>query len=280
MIYIYKDNFVSRGLFAYFWTVVDAFKYLKNPEDALYISLINATPYYDTNYSKTNNVWEYYFQQPFLDIDISSETTSDIIVNQNFVNNLMFTVKNGRYVLDKDRDVINFAKTIIDKYIKIQPHIQDKLNILHQTLFSKYKVIGIHIRNGEHYANNNRGHGRHQQYLMDNEYYVKTIKSYIDDYDKVYVMSNDKEPRDYIRKYFGDSIIFYDHPYISDKNNIDTTWLFNNNNYDKGEAAVLEALLMGKCHHKLLVNSNLGFFSALYSNSPYTMIDKHIRYVS
>ncbi|MEY4332416.1 MAG: hypothetical protein RLZZ196_1154, partial [Bacteroidota bacterium] len=68
--YIYTDN-MQKGLFAYYWGIINALSKLKEG-DKLYIDLVNKTPYFDLNYTLTNNVWEYYFEQPFSDYDLTN----------------------------------------------------------------------------------------------------------------------------------------------------------------------------------------------------------------
>jgi hypothetical protein len=280
MIYIYQDDFVVRGLFAYFWTVADVLRRL-NDDDLLFVDLRKIGPYYDPNYKPTDNVWEYYFEQPCgLTLDCYDIEHTTLIYNEYEVrNNLIFGPQYGNYSLsdnleDKDRlyRTKREAKKVITKFIRFQPHILEKVDKFYKTYFTN-NVLGVHVRYGEMFT---RGHSNATQ-LMCSEYYYPYIDKELDLYDKLLLITNNLSIReDFIIRY-GNKLIYYDCNLLS-TTDIDNTWLHNDRNYDKGEFAVIDCILLSMCQKKLVTASNLGCLSTLLNDNPCEFIDKGIYY--
>ena len=230
MNYIYEEKFGNRGLFAYFWCVLDCLKNL-NESDKLFVNLNNKTPYFDINYTKTNNVWEYYFCQPSdLNDTCYNQEHKIIDIDNNFVKNMLFSIDTNtkKYSL---YDIKNqsIAKELVKKYIKFQPHILEKVANFNLNHFKNKKVIGIHVRGGEHF---NSGHAKNQYHMLTLDNYFSKIDENLNNFDIIYLTSNDALPRSEFKKRYEDKVCFYDHKYLADSAT-DTTWLHVNENYNK-----------------------------------------------
>lgn len=269
MNYLYKDAYSERGLFAYFWCVVDALSNL-NDDDELYVDLKKTTPYFDPNYSQTDNVWEYYFEQMS-----DSLNRYDVIYefNSDKISNLKFGIENGKYVLQYDRDRIALAKKLIKKYIRFKSHILDKKKKFVDEFFAGNTILGVHVRAGDHFT---VGHGRN--FKLTNEFYFNQIDELLHNYDKLFLITNNMDIRvKFIEKY-GNKLVYYDNKFLS-LSGVDITWEHRDNNYQKGEGAVLDCLLFSECNMLLATASNLGCLSVMLTENEYKYIDEHVRYI-
>ena len=81
--------------------------------------------------------------------------------------------------------------------------------------------------------------------------------------------------------YYGDLMIKYDCDLLCPPGvHLDTAWLHNDRNYEKGEFAVIDCILLSKCAKILATSSNLTSLSIVLSGSETEteFIDTHITY--
>lgn len=287
MIYIFKDDFVDRGLFAYVWNVMDAYSKLE-PEDKIFVDLRWKTPYFDAKYKTTSNVWEYYFEQPSgLTLNCYKENHG-IIKNDEYKAKTLnkFGVDNTtkKYALVSYPEIQELGKKLIRQYLKPQNHILEMVDKFHSKNFENKKILGVHHRGGFHYIT---GHGGNQNHLIDNNYYFSIIDKEINNYDNVFLICNDAETKLTFKNKYGSKLITYQYDCLG------TTQTFgyfhpgsgnyvpiNYEGYKAGESAVIDCLLLSKCNKKLVVNSNLSICSVLLNDNDFEFIDEHIKYWS
>lgn len=280
MIYVYKDDVCPRGLFAYVWTVLDTIRKLE-PEDLLYVDLTTGIPtYYDPNYTRTNNVWDYYFQQPFnLTEDCYNSEHKIYYYNGEEVGTtFIFGIKNGKYRLAHTTKIRAEGKRLVDKYIRFQPHILTKVEDFYSANIKNKNVVGVHIRGGSMYTSNPGSHGHGDWYpeLGQTEYYYPFVDAELEHHDAVFLMANNLDSREKFKARYGNRLLHYDSDLLSD-GPVDLTWLHNDRNYEKGEVAVIEILLLNHCNKMLLTSSNIGLFATLYGNTQYQYLDEHVQ---
>ena len=107
---------------------------------------------------------------------------------------------------------ICFHRNTIEKYCKIKPEI---LKLVDDFLlpYSGKKILGLHRRGRDHFT---IGHGSGQNHLLSNEYLKSIIDQYIDDYDYLYVNSDESSYYKYLKEIYPSKIIFF-----NDKNEYD-----------------------------------------------------------
>ena len=273
MNYVYIDNcYPARGLLAYFWCVIDVLRTL-GEEDKLFVDLSNRSLYYDPGYLDTNNVWEYYFEQPS-NLD-SSEGCDPIFYDVNRAKKLVFGLKNGRYSIQSDLKVFKMAKKLVEENIRFKPHIISKVDDFVNTNFKEEKILGVHVRGGAHLIT---GHGKGQSGKLDLKHYFRNINKQFADYTKLFLMTADGGIREIFKSEYGAKLLFFPgviSPGIgkeAEKQNMDK-------NYLKGETAIIESILLSKCDKMILTGSNLGCFSMTLQEFPnWEIIDSHINY--
>jgi hypothetical protein len=59
---------------------------------------------------------------------------------------------------------------------------------------------------------------------------------------------------------------------------LDIPWIHNDRNYEKGEFAVIDCILLSKCTKILATSSNLTCLSVVLSDADIEFIDTHITY--
>jgi hypothetical protein len=284
MIHILKDAYAPRGLFAYVWNVMDVLNKLQ-PDDQLFVDLRWTTPYYDSTYSKTNNVWEYYFKQPFdLNLDCYKQNYNLINYDQSYAQNIKFGIDDTtrKYALYSHEELRNIAKKLIRNYLKPQDHIQSIVDTYSNQNFNNKKILGVHYRGGYHYIN---GHAANQEKLLDYNYYFKLIDEQLNDYDQLFLICLEKETKQVFKDKYKSKLLTLDSDHLGTKMGFGyfhpgagSLFPFTCEWYKVGETAVVDCLLLSMCDKKIVTQSNLGFVSLLLNDNPYEFIDNHINY--
>lgn len=280
-VFLYTDD-MQKGLFAYYWGVINALSKIKN-DDKLYVNLSKKTPYYDPNYKVTDNVWEYYFEQPFCDYDLTNAISCDFSTFCPNPDSFEFGLDgNGNYSLStnskyyKERSVL--AKKLTKKYFKLKPHINQKIKKFERENFKGNRVLGVQYRGGEalHTA-----HGKNQFNLMDIDYHISKIDESLQtgEFDKLFLITNDQYARDILMDHYKDIIFKYDSDLLCPVGvHLDIPWLHKDKNYEKGEFAVIDCILLSKCKKILATSSNLTCLSTILNANEIEFIDNHINY--
>jgi hypothetical protein len=275
MIYIYQDDLCDRGLFAYFWTVVDVLKRLKE-DDVLFVDLRERGPFYDPKYEPTNNVWEYYFQQPFnLTLDTyNQEHTVVKYDGYELAKDFIFGLSENHYTLSYEPNSRSIAKQLVEKHIRFQPHIMKIVNDFALNNFQNKKILGLHVRAGNMFI---QGHAHGFTQFMTAEHFYPYVDKELDQYDNLFLITNTLRIRDSFISRYGNRLVYFDTDTLAPCD-LDVTWLHQDKNYAKGEAAVVECVLLSLCNKMLVTGSNLGCLSTLLSNNEYEFIDQEVIY--
>lgn len=279
--FVYTDD-MQKGLFAYYWGVINALSKI-DKNDKLYVDLSQKTPYYDPNYKETDNVWEYYFEQPFSDYDLSSSILCDFNTFCPNPNAFKFGLDGeGNYSLSANSkyydERISLAKQLTKKYLKVKPHIVKKIeNFVNENMQEK-NILGIQYRGGEAF---HTAHGKYQHHMMSIEYHISKIGENLKtgNYDKIFLITNDQYARDILMNHYKNDMIKYESDLLCPVGvHLDIPWIHNDRNYEKGEFSVIDCLLLSKCQKILATSSNLTCLSAILSEGEVEFIDKHITY--
>lgn len=279
--YNYSDR-MKKGLFAYYWGVINALNHINPETDKLYVNLSKLTPYYDPNYTITDNVWEYYFEQPYDDYDFSNMIASDFTTFCPDPSRFLFGLDGcGNYSLSlkspnssKSRIL---GKELTNKFIRFKPHILKKVDdFFNQNMTTN--TLGIQYRGGEAF---HTAHGKNQSHKMSIEYHISKIDENLNTgkYDKLFLITNDQYARDILMSHYEGIITKYDMDLLCPVGmHICNAWLHNDRNYDKGEFAVIDCILLSRCKKILATSSNLTCLSTLLTESECEFIDEHIYY--
>jgi len=227
-------------------------------------------PYSD----KRPNIWNHYFKPINDGVEVGEVVTSNIfstispIIQSPFNTNLNDFVLgfDGRSMLwnfkqRNDLEMERFNRQeigkIVEKYIHLSDDMESIVNDFHSKNFAE-KTLGIHVR-GTDYQ------------FHDFMSYVNAINKHKDNYDRIYLATDNNETISRMRELYGDKICYYE-TQIRANNFVDTVVVFDGrlikNDQDKvkhGEDVLIEASLLSKCNHIICINSNVPLAS-LYLN--------------
>lgn len=253
---VINPTHIGAGFFSYIWETLRAIYH--NPDKNYYFYFGPECSYYDNTIVGFNNAWDYYFEQPHSSLPPTKVEMyiRTIINNQEseYREGLEFNLDFDSY--NKQRFVYN---DIINKYIKLKPHIQEKIESFYSTHFVNKRVVGIHCRGTDHPNNKNISE------------YLDSIEKVLQEYDILFAMSDEQRKIDIIQERFGDKIVTY-----NTFRSIDNTPLhvLPQHKYNKrllGEEVLIESYLLARVDVLLLyTGSNVNFYSrALNPNLTY-----------
>jgi len=278
---VFTDNY-GKGLFAYFFSILNVLHNLKKDEQ-VFIDLCGKTMYYDPNFKKTDNVWEYFFEQPF-NITKNEAYKNPIEVGSLLEEQYLFCLSNGKYNISYKHDDFQIAQNLIKKYIKFQKDFINEFNEYKKSLFGDNLVFGVHVRSNEHYRT---GHASSQFDKVGCDFFFDKIekkliehnKRFNKKYKKLFLATDNEENVEKFKQRYGD-IIITNNSLISPKGSArDNCWLFNENNYQKAKDVMYEVLLLKSCDFKLLVNSNVSCAAAVFSDiNSFEFVDMHVNF--
>jgi hypothetical protein len=271
MIKVLKFENTTLGFFAHFKLVISALNDVINNNDKLFVDFTKISSYYDENYKETDNVWEYFFYQPF------NLTKNDINENCYYYKYIsdFWNLGFRNNTLDYPIDEMNKFRIICKNYIKLRPHIENKINNFYGNNMKNYNILGVQKRGTSHYT---WGHGKDQYNLMQSDYFFSKIDPIINNYDKIFLITDELKTLNEFKSKYKDKLIHYDEADLS--NNMNEYYsTIGKNKYKTGEDVVIETYLLSKCNYLLAISSNLST-SAIFLNEnlKYNFIDKHITY--
>lgn len=219
----------------------------------------------------SSNIWNEFFL-PINDFQIEGDAIdiTQLTNNANFLMEdfLMVSPRNNNYKLklwelhcndvntSLHREEIN---TLINTYLKTVPEIQSIIDEFKTTYLNK-NVLGVHIR-GTDYGYHN----------LDS--YVKRIKEVYNEYDCIYVASDNSESINRIKTEF-ENVVYYDTSLRAD-NLVSPSPVCHivsgSNKIRHGKDVWVEANLLSACSRLICINSNVAAMGA-YMN-PNAKID-------
>lgn len=226
------------------------------------------------------NLWDLFLKQPFkIEIDKNLYDTS--LTTDPFKLGC-WEYPNMYVALQKLRNNEHIAEyqKIYNKFFVLKEELQTPINNFCKN-FQNSKLLGIHRRGRDQLT---IGHGKNQKDKLDISYLFSVVDSEIDQYDYLYLTSDeDIVYKAFINRY-GKKMIFFDtkDSVINYDRGLHELFLQENsivkNNLLK--TMILETLMLSKCNRLLLVNSNLSQIALYLCNHlNYKFYDQHVVYV-
>jgi hypothetical protein len=249
----------NSGMFAFIWQTIRAMYHY--PNDNYYVWFGRESCYFDEEMYQQqdiSNVWDYYFKQPHTNT-MPTEISSEVgLLHDEFseFRDILLTPD----VYEKRRAEYH---DIITKHVHLLPHVQQKIDAFYEQNFKNKKILGVHCRGTDHPDKKNMS------------YYIEQISKYVDDYDYIFITSDEQYRVDCIKHAFGDKVIEYDVTFRS----ISESPLHYHNSYQCskyyiGEDVIIEAYLLAKVNMLLCcTGSNVNYFiRALNLNLKYSYL--------
>lgn len=254
---LYYPNY-RVGFFSAFFVVLGALDfYEKNPDECsgLIVDFEDQGLYYDPHHGK--NYWQYYFEPIILGA-------------------LDNTVSKKRFPLSTQSSFAIFAlyemsyergNELIQKYIKIKPHIQRKINQFVNEHFKENYVIGVHYRGTDKIIE-----APHVSYEVVVKYIKEEIKK--NNNAKIFVATDEENFLRFMHSNFPGKIIAIDT--LRSTNGQPIHFSFTHA-YKNGEDALIDCVLLSKCSKLYRTSSNLSAASMRFNPAlDVTLLSKNI----
>lgn len=200
------------------------------------------------------NWWRYYFEPIYLGDDQTSVpfTTINGAPDHNFADTVEFTLKR------------KYVHELITRYIRIKPHIQQRVDEFVASRFGNSFVIGVHYRGTDKKCEAPRAEysemTKHIDSLLNG---ISNVDSGMLSEDwKIFVATDEQAFLHYMCRNYGSRVIFLDNAIRSTNG---SPVHHTNNNYKKGEDAILDCLLLSKCNYLIKTSSNLSLCSSYFN---------------
>ena len=160
------------------------------------------------------------------------------------------------------------ARRIVERYIRVKPHIAQKVDGFVQAHFGHGKVIGVHMRGTD---KGTASLPRHLMRIVKPPEYFR----YIDDYARangparIFVATDQQQFLSQVRNRFGERVLSYDSKRATGLLN---PFQVKGDGYRKGEDVLIDCLLLSRTNFLLKCTSAVGEF-AFYFNPALTGID-------
>ena len=230
----------NAGIFSYIWVILQSI--YEHPDEKYYVDMRKFSGYYDQTITKTNNVWEYYFEQPD---NIYEYPKSEDIIDVGCWNNHVSGYCDLSSVTEEKRQRYN---GIIKKYIRLLPHLQEKVDtFLKTTDFLSKNVLGVHCRGTDSYLKNSI------------DLYLSEIDLIEKDYDTIFLMSDDVDYFDAVKNKYKNKVVSYDGATRAKG----SASVFENAQkpYQLGEGVIVESYIISNVKFLLHPRSNVTYFS-------------------
>lgn len=229
----------GSGLFAVFNAVVAALDYYERHDTCvgLKVDFGERGVYYDTE--KGPNWWEYYFEPIALEKKSGGAVRHISDGKQGGLSWKGMTMPRAR------------AAQLMQKYIRMKPHIQKVVDEFARDHFGQGKVVGVHYRGTD----------------KESEAPKVSYQAFFDEIqkfkpNKIFVATDEVHFLDAIKKEFPGKITYIEAMRSSDGQNVHHRMV---NNYKKGEEAVVDCLLLSRCQVIICNRSNLNIASSRFN---------------
>lgn len=155
------------------------------------------------------------------------------------------------------------AAYIINKYIKIKPHIQSKIDNFYQNNFSKNYTIGVAYRGTDKSSEALRVSFEKVSETVYTFIQERRLKNY-----KIFVATDEQNLLDFMIERFGSRIIHIDaHRSLDDHTPVHHSdgYMVEKDRYQIGEEALMDCVLLSKTNVLIKTHSNLSSSAANFS---------------
>lgn len=257
------------GFGATFLCSMSAINHALEKDISLHINILNHT------YTSTKNNWDIVFEQPF-GITDSEANSLEKCTNWDLGESVYSYHADTRNKF-QDNEFISNQRKVFKKYVKPKEEIQKIVNEFLDPYKSK-KILGIHKRGRDHFTS---GHAIGEGSKISLDYVKNIIDEYIDNYDYLYVTSDESKVYQFLSESYPEKFLFYDDKTEWGNNEIGLHAL---NSSEKQKIQMIkdiciEVLILSKCDKMLLMNSNISHMALFFSNTNnFKFYDNHVRY--
>lgn len=250
--YLVLNKLEGAGMFACFNAVLGLLDYYEEKNcEGLKIDFEKNGLYYEEK--EGPNFWQYYFEPIFLCDDPKAKEQKIIdqpgCWRENKEFNASFLSTRGWH-LEKMR-----AAYLIDKYIRVKPHLIQKVDDFAKEHFQDYFIVGIHYRGTDKSLESARID--YENVVSELEKIIKDKKQY-----RIFVATDEEAFLQLMCTRYPKKVLFLEAIRSQDQKPIHTG---SENKYRLGQEAVMDCLLLSRCHFLLRTDSCLSITSARFN---------------
>lgn len=255
------------GICSYVMQVIAMAKFCKDQNIPMYIDFSQDMLYYK-NGRTTDNVWEYFFEQPSYSLNLDQY---EKIIAVWFQDERALTPEQPaswmRY--DKNSNFLKNARQYCKEFVKIKSELLDTANkFIKNNTSGNY--LAVHKRGCDH---DNRN------YFKLDDYFTETDK-HIDQYEQLLVCSDEQFSIDSFKDRYGKKVISYNSVRETNPaeavNGVHYKKRQDNFVYNNGRDCIIESYLMSNSKFLLKTVSNVSSFAVMLNeNLDFEWIDKN-----
>jgi hypothetical protein len=245
-LYLESPGYIGgAGMFHNFNIVLGCLElYDKNPHLSFQIDFKDQGLYYNPAHGP--NWWSYYFETTFYAAKQRLSKRSAIkVLKDNEKAELGNTL---HFFSSKEQ-----AASLIKKYIQVKQDILQEVDHFAQKHFSSTQVLGVHYRGSDKWL---------EAEYVSYQRAIDTIKHYFTNDMILFVATDELGFLEAMQETFGSKVIFTSSQRRGDHQALH---YFTDNGYLQGKEALIDCLLLSKCHTLIRTNSNLSAVSAFFN---------------
>lgn len=150
------------------------------------------------------------------------------------------------------------ARELIDKYVHIKPEILEKVGQFEKTYFQGYSILGVHYRGTDKVQEAPRVPYEEMEAQIE-----RAAQEQVKEW-KIFVATDDQLFLDFVKERWPGKVVAFDAIRSVDGKPIHLT---NRDNYQKGEEAIIDCLLLSRCNLLIKTASNLSDCSLQFNPS-------------
>ncbi len=191
---------------------------------------------------KTNNSWEYYFE------NLNETKLEEIYQSKNVI------ITSNKFEVFFEQDLISEEiKKTFRENLKIKKKFEKIISIFANKNFKDKRVLGVHFR-GTSYKGS-AGHPFPATKIQIFNLINKLIKN--EKYEKIFLVTEEENYKNFLNEKFKDKLIFINSSFRSNENNAFKIYPRKNHRYKLGREALIEANLLSRCDGLVYVTSNI-----------------------
>ncbi len=246
------------GFFSAFNSVIAALDFCEQKNAILGVDFQQEGWYYDSQ--KGPNWWSYYFDQPRLPLKTPIQEVKKFKAWQKII----FALQ-AQYEIGRIR-----AHELIQRYIRIKKPIQEAIDAFYYTHMHGFYMIGIHYRGTDKIRE-----APAVPYETVSDIVYSQLQNRLPDKPfKIFIATDDQNFLAYMQQVYGQTVCAIDALRSTDDHAVHTNQHFNN--YQKGEDALVDCMLLSKCDLLIKMSSNLSDTSLMFNpDLPFIKLNKN-----
>ncbi len=242
-----KDGDDAVGLFSELIMVLGALEHYEKWQSCyagLQVDFAAAGLYYEPASGK--NWWQYYFEPVVLGSGYDAVRSVTSVTQHDLF-------EDGGIALSRQRGF-----ELIDRYIRLQPQLRNKIDSYVHAHFQDACVVGVHYRGTDHFGSAPRvSYEQVQAAIAEAIERARPVRH------KVFVATDEQAFLDYLLNLYPGEVLYREMFRSIDGRPIDV--VNEDGNHKKGEDAVMDCLLLSRCNHLVRTASTLSECSTLFN---------------